>query len=361
MPTRLPKVTALLRRPALRPVASLAFAALASVAMLGAGCSKKSTTVVKGPGTTTVVPTLDSDPYALLPFGAVMVASLDAKAIANSTAGGDLLQLSEKVLPFAKEIDFEVKRDLDHAYIGLYSFSGNDTLAVLTGTFKEDKIEAAAQKGLNTSYGTVVASTYAGRKLYTVANNGFCILTPRTALVGTEAAMRRALDRIQAGTIRREIAPWMNQWIIENGGYPVVVASDVTKQSFGKAVTNALPWIQGVQYVRARGRFNPDTSFGISGGLTYPDDAKATAAAQGLQNIPKSFAIMGMLKMLGLDPLVRNMVVSSQGNQVNFATVIDEKNLRMLIQMVTGMASGGGIPIPSGSTPPPTSGGGTSM
>ena len=40
-----------------------------------------------------------------------------------------------------------------------------------------------------------------------VANNGFTMLSEHTALVGTEAAMRRALDRIQAGTIKREIAP----------------------------------------------------------------------------------------------------------------------------------------------------------
>ena len=39
----------------------------------------------------------------------------------------------------------------------------------------------------------------------------------------------------------------------------------LTKQSFGKTVTGFIPWVQGVQYVRVRGRFNPDSSFGMSG------------------------------------------------------------------------------------------------
>ncbi len=139
-------------------------------------------------------------------------------------------------------------------------------------------------------------------------------------------------------------------------GYPGPVASDVTNQSFGKTVTGYIPWIQGVQYIRARGRFNPDSSFGLSGALTYPDSAKAQNAANGLSAIPKSFAAMTVLKFIGIDPLVRNMVVTSSGNDMQFSTVIDEKQTRMMIHLLTGWI-GGGMQPPPPSTPPP--GGGT--
>ena len=59
---------------------------------------------------------------------------------------GDLVALSERVLPFAKEIDFEIKRDLDRVYVGMYSFSGADLLAVMSGRFDQAKLEAAGAK-----------------------------------------------------------------------------------------------------------------------------------------------------------------------------------------------------------------------
>lgn len=341
----------------MRFLRALGFAVVATVAASSFGCAKKHTAVVNAVPNAQP-PAIDSDPFALLPFGAVMVASLDARQIANSTAGGDLVALSERLLPFAKDIDFQVKRDLDHAYVGMYSFSGADTLGVLVGTFHPDKIDAAAQKGLQTSYGTVVASTYAGRKLYTVANMGFTVITERTMLVGTEAAIRRALDRIQAGTIQREIAPWMSDWVNQTG-YPVLVASDVTKQSFGKTVTNLLPWVEGVQYVRIRGRFNPDGGFGMSGALTYPDANKAQTASNGMQAMVKSFGLMAMLKVIGIDPLVRNLTVQPAGKDVDFQTVLDETHLRALIHMATDWIGSGQPPaLPSTNGAPSNGGGG---
>lgn len=338
----------------------LTAASLLGLCVLSTGCPKKQATFVVAPATTAGPVDVDGDAAALMPAGALMTAYVAVGQVANSTVGGDLVALSEKMLPFASQIDFQVKRDLDHAYVGMYSFSGSDWFTVLRGTFKPDKIEAAAQQGLNTPYGTVVASTYAGRKLYTVANNGFCILSPKTALFGTEAAIRRALDRIQAGTVTREIPPWMADWVSQPG-YALLVASDVNKQSFGKTVTSYIPWIQGVQYVRVRGRFNPDGSFGASGALTYPDEAKAQAAASGLDNLKKSLLVMGMLKFMGVDPLVRNLTGQAAGKDAQFQLVLDEKQMRQLLGVLSGWA-GSGIPAipPPGSTPP-AGGGGTNI
>jgi hypothetical protein len=336
--------------------------ALAALALVVGGCAGKTKaaggTWVAAPGAAAPVVSIDSDPAALLPAGSVMIANLGARDIASTTAGGDLVALTERLLPFAKEIDFQAKRDLDRLWLGMYSFSGADMLGVLTGSFDPNKIEAAAKRGLNTPMGVVVASTYAGRRIYTVANIGFTVLSQRTALVGSEAAMRRALDRIQAGTIRREMAPWMSDWTSQPG-YSVLIASDVTKQSFGKTVTNFLPWIQGVQYVRVRGRFNPDTSYGMSGALTYPDAQGAQRAAAGVGQVKNSFTMMQALKYIGVDPLVRNMVVQSAGNDMQFSTTIDEKQTRQLIRLLeTALGSMGQQPAPAG-TPP--AGGGTSI
>lgn len=330
-----------------RRFATLCSAGLLTGALaLVAGCSGKTPTVIAAPPPPPVV-NVDADPIALLPFGSVAVGTLDAHAIANSTLGGDLVALGEKLVPFAKQVDFEVKRDLDHAYCGMYSFTGADVLCVLTGTFHPDKLEEAAGKGISTPYGVVVTSSYAGRKLHTVANVGFTMLSEHTTLAGSEAAMRRALDRIQVGTVKRELAPWMGDWVTQKE-YPVLLASDVTRQSVGKTVSSYLPWIDGVQYVRARGRFNPDGSVGISGALTYPDAAKAQSSASGLASVSKSFFLMSYLKILGLDPLVRSLEVKQADKDVQFATVLSERDSRNLLRMLASWV-GEGIPQP----PPP--------
>lgn len=334
-----------------------AFALLAAVAVAGAGCKQKTNTWVAAPTGPNAVVDVDADPAALLPYGSVLVANLDAKQITNGTLGGDVAALTERLVPFASQIDFQAKRDLDRVWIGMYSFSGADLLGVLSGSFHADKIEAAAQKGLNTPFGLVVASTYANRRIYTVANVGFTVLSDRTALVGSEAAMRRALDRIAAGTVKREFAPWMGDWANQSG-YPVLVASDVTKQSFGKTVTGFLPWVNGVEYVRVRGRFNPDTSFGVSGALTYPDAQKAQQAASGFDSMKNSLAVLAMFKAIGIKPFVRTAIVNAAGNDMQFRMVLDEATMRQLLHLGTDWI-GTGAPPPAIPTPPPAQPGAT--
>jgi hypothetical protein len=332
------------------------FARASSIALLaaglaaGLGCKRKTNTWVAAPTAPAAVVDLDGDPTALLPYGSLLVANLDAKQIANSTLGGDLTAIGERVIPIASQIDFQTKRDLDRIVFGAYAFSGADALAVLRGRFDPAKIEQAAQRGLNTPMGVVVASTYAGRRIYTVANVGFTVLTARTAFVGTEAAIRRALDRIQAGVVRREMAPWMAAWVTQPG-YPVLLASDVTKQAFGKTVTGFVPWIAGVQYVRVGGRFNPDGSFGMSGALTYPDPGRAQQAATSFETFRRSLQVLTMLKLFGLDPVVRSAVVQSQGSDMQFSTVLDEKQARTLVRMLSDWLGGGGAPGPTGPQP----------
>jgi hypothetical protein len=298
-----------------------------------AACSgpARQTPVVAPALPTRPVVDVDADPVALLPAGPLGAAYVDGHAFATSTNGGDLLAIADKLLPFARDIDFDVKRDLAGVWIAAYSFTGADAVAVVTGTFKQDKIEDAAQKGLKTPFGIAVGSTYAGRKIYTVANFGFTSLTPKTSLVGTETAIRRALDRIQAGTVKRELTGWMGDWVVQPG-YPMTFAGDVSRQSFGKTVTSMLPWVDGMQYVRGRARFNADGSLGMSGALTFPDAAKAKAASDGLSGMSHSIMMLAALKAIGVDPLFRKMECTPSGNDAQFATVVDEKGTRQLVR-----------------------------
>jgi hypothetical protein len=332
--------------PSIRAVAR-AFTRIAAVGALLAPISTIAACAGPERQTPVVAPTLptrpvvdvDADPVALLPSGPLGAAYVDGHAFATSTNGGDLLAIADRLMPFARDIDFDVKRDLAGVWIAGYSFTGADVVAVVTGTFKPDKIEAAAQKGLKTPFGIAVGSSYAGHKIYTVANFGFTSLSAKTALVGSEPAIRRALDRIQAGTVKRELDGWLGDWVVQPG-YPLTFAGDVSRQSPGKTVTSMLPWIDGMKYVRGRARFNADGSLGMSGSLTFPDAAKAKAAADGLGGLGHSMMTMAALKAFGIDPLFRKLECTPSGSDAQFATVVDEKGTRQLVRTLSDWVDG---------------------
>ncbi|MFI5303109.1 MAG: hypothetical protein ACHREM_33885, partial [Polyangiales bacterium] len=192
---------------------------------------------------------------------------------------------------------------------------------------------------LKTPFGIAVGSTYAGHKIYTVANFGFTSLSAKTSLVGTETAIRRTLDRIQSGTVKRELGGWMGDWVTQSG-YPLTFAGDVSRQNFGKTATSMLPWIDGMQYVRGRARFNADNSLGMSGALTFPDAAKAKAAADGLNGMSHGIMMMAALKAIGIDPFFRRMECTPSGNDAQWATVIDEKGTRQLVRLLADAVDG---------------------
>lgn len=322
-----------------RNIKPILFSLVVSTLSVGCGPKQQTSEFVAAPtNEANLTPTqIDADVAALLPFGAIAVANLNVQELSNSTVGGDLAAAGERMIPFATQIDFQLKRDVQRAYMGVYSFSGSDVLFALSGTFHPDKLEQAAGKGIQSPLGVVTMSMYAGRKLYTVANFGFSMLTEHTALVGSETAMRRALDRIQSGAIRREFAPWIHDWLFQEG-HSIVFASDMTKQSFGKFVAGIFPWAASMQYIRVRGKFNADGSFGLSGAITYPDESKATAGAQGLAAVSKSVDIINMLKPLGIEPVVRNLNSNASGNDVQISTVLDESSVRGLLRRIVDIA-----------------------
>ena len=81
--------------------------------------------------------------------------------------------------------------------------SGADSAGVAVGSFDREKIEAAADGQQQTPLGLpVTKSIYAGRTLFTAGEAGFAVLTAKRR-DRQRHRMRRALDRIEEGRVRR--------------------------------------------------------------------------------------------------------------------------------------------------------------
>jgi hypothetical protein len=136
--------------------ASLCLALSMAGTFVGCGGSKP-----KGPDTVAELPkTVDGDPVALFPGGALAFARVDIAAMKSAGATGTKLsQLADQYLSLGEGAGFVPSRDADTAYIGSYSLQGIDVLGALVGRFDEAKLKKVADEKTELKSGGQLTAT----------------------------------------------------------------------------------------------------------------------------------------------------------------------------------------------------------
>lgn len=301
------------------PVALLLSIALFVTLALGCGGKKTNAGAASPTGSSSM-----DDPLALLPQGPIAVANVDAKAFfASKTAGAQIAQLVEKLVPIGEEAGFSPSRDVERVYAGVYSMQGADVAAVIVGKLDPQKIRAlAASQAPAKGGGVVVASQYAGRDLFTINNVGFTVLSEKLALAGSESGIRRTLDRIKDGRVKRDIPEWMIS-VLETKGAAVAVAGDFSAQPLpplGGGVLN-LGFLQTMKTARVLATFQ-EPGLKVAASLGYVDAAQAAQAAEAA---PK---LLGLGAVAGVT--VRDMKAEVVQNDAQLTFAVDDQVLRAL-------------------------------
>ncbi len=270
---------------------------------------------------------IDADPEALLPAQAIAYVRVDGRAFfASKSFGPEVAKIAEKASPLGEEVGFLPSRDLDAVWLGVYSTQGADVAAVLSGRFDEAKVKKLAETHTPTRGGAVlVASSYAGHDIYTVSNVGFTVLTARTALAGTETGMRRALDRIKDGRVKREVPAWI-QTTLDTPGAVVALAADAAAQPGASDALRQIPfpWAQGVTKARVLADVK-EPGANIAASLSYPDEGQAGQAATGLRN---TAGLARLLALVGLQ--FREFTANADKADVQVKISVDDQSLRVL-------------------------------
>lgn len=294
-----------------------------SLVLSGAACGGNKEEA-KGP---MVVEQKLDDALALLPGGAIAIGTSDGRAFFGSqTFGAELGRLVEKYVPIGQEAGFVPSRDVDRVTWGSYSYQGIDVAAVVVGRFDEAKIKQVALQHTPTKGGgTLVASQYAGRDVYTVSNVGFALLSPTMAIAGTESGIRRVLERIKDKRVKRDITPWMIQ-TIESPGAAAAVAADFASQPIPAEAARQLPmpWIQSLKAVRAVATFKDGVQ--LAGSMTYPDEPAAQTASQ---SVKQAANLTKWLSLLGIR--VQTFEVAVEKADVQIKVAVDDASLRTLL------------------------------
>ena len=308
---------------------SLALAAL--VPLLG--CSHTEDVIVQtGAGKEASAVDIDREPLALLPGGVVGIASIDAAQLVASPFGGRLLALLNQRLPVPPSAGFDPARDLQHLYVGLYSMQGADVSGVALGKFDKAKIEAAVNGVEKTPQGVPIAKRqYAGRTLYTAAGFGFCLLSDRTALFGNDTGIRRALDRVREGRLRRQTLPWMDKLLDGEKSAPIVAGADLRAQAIPAAASSNLAFLNGLETMAFVGNFK-DPGVNLAGTLVYGDEAGAKQGAQNVQGLSQKLSTYGtLLALVGFPQPVRQLQAEAKGKQAAFVVGLDGAALIQLL------------------------------
>lgn len=293
---------------------------------------------------------LDADPLALLPGGVVGFARLEAPEVFRTAFGPNLSAMVQKLAPLPPSTGFVIERDLERVFLGLYSIQGVDLAGVAVGRFNETAIRAAAQTAIAPSANAnLVQSPYAGRTLYTVNNMGFAVLTPHTALFGSETGIRRALDRIREGRAMRRLPSWTND-LVDPTVAPLGIGLDLRANALSDSVRQQLTFVEGLEAARARGNFvAPGLNLAIS--LRYPTAEQANLGTQRVTQTKELLSQAGFLMSLfGIAQPIERLEARPNGQEVDVVLSANGATLGALITqstpLITATAKSGLISNP---------------
>jgi hypothetical protein len=293
---------------------------------------------------------IDADPLALLPGGVIGFARLEANEAFHAQFGPNLSALAQKLAPLPASTGFVIERDLERIYLGIYSIQGVDLAGVAVGRFDEAAIRSAAQTAMapNANAG-LVQSPYAGRTLYTVNNMGFCVLTARTALFGSETGIRRALDRIREGRTGRRLPSWTND-LVDSKAAPIGIGLDLRANALSDSVRQQVSFVEGLEGARARGNFAPP-GLNLAASLRYPTPEQAGTGAQRVTQTRELLSQAGFLMALfGIAQPIERLEARPNGQEVDVVLSANGATLGTLITqsipLITATAKSGLIANP---------------
>jgi hypothetical protein len=278
--------------------------------------------------------TIDGDPLALLPGGALAVARVDFDALKGREMGKAIAKMADERLALHPDSGFLPSRDITRAYIGSYSLQGLDVLGVVSGTFNEAKFRQLAEaKTELKSGGALATAPYAERIMYTTKGVSFAFVSEKLALIGTEAAVRRGLDRIRDKAIPTRSVDPMMQEVVDSPKTDFAVAADfrnappLRNLSFGPL---SITGLQGLQVVRVLGDFK-SPGLNVAATLTYAGDGDAEAGVKGLTKLEG--LVRGLSKLAPV-PKLQGFAAKGEGKDVQTKFACEDAELVKLVEFL---------------------------
>ena len=232
---------------------------------------------------------------------------------------------------FRNETGIDIENDIDYVVAYMLPEGGKSGGIVLArGRFDAVRLESLARE-----HGGIV-SEHEGRRLITTPRKAdsdepaavVAFLEPGVVAVGTDAAVRRAIDTALSGrniSQNSEIMALMTD--LNGGGSAWAVGRFDTLATHADLPDNVTSQIPSIKYFAASGRVNG----GISG--VFRAEARDEKAAQNLRDVVQGFVALARMQATNkpeLQPLLDSLQLSGQGQTVAISFSVPVEVLDLL-------------------------------
>ncbi len=295
---------------------------------------------------------IEEDAWRLLPDGAVAWASIDAQALFEGDLGAVVSELMTEALPFAAGAGVDPAQDIDRVVAGLYATVGSDIVLICKGRFhKQETAKAIANNPVSARDQVIRQTPFSGEVMYVVGQVAMSVLSDSTLVFGTQLGVRRVLERIEVGRLRRDLPPWY-ELMLKNGAADFRLGIDLDSQPIPATLGSKLKFLLGMRAGRLLGNFRAP-GVNLAGSLSYDTPLHAEESSKKLQQLTQRLDdwafVMSALKIT--NPLQR---MEARATGKNTQVVVELKG-RALAELLSD--SGKFFPLAQESTtgPSPTS------
>lgn len=274
--------------------------------------------------------TIDADPWALLPGGAVAWGDLDASAAFSSSFAEEARVLWLDHLPLSRGSTIDPERDVQRIHFGVYATVGADVAMIVRGNFDPKKIAEAIAKDPLARHGKPIQRTrFAGFDVFVLDGLALVPLTERTLVLGTEIGVRRALERVESGRLVRPLPQWFEKLLATSA--PLTLGVDLDAQPVPAVVRTRLSFLEGLRAGRLLGNFETP-GLNLAGSLTYDRPDTAIAAAADIQAKAASLDQYAVLmSVLRIPRPLRRVRAEAVGQDAQVALEVEGRAIAMLL------------------------------
>jgi hypothetical protein len=305
------------------------------------GCaSKKEVIVITSEGRSASAAEVDGDAFGLLPSGAVVWLRADAKELFLAEFGEEVSRFMIASLPFAKGAGIDPKQDVDLVIGAMYATVGSDVVWICRGRFKKEATASAIAKNPESAMGRPIQSTrFAGATMYVADQVAMSILTDRTLVFGTQLGVRRVLERVEEGRLKREVPSWFEALLSEKAA-SFQLGIDLDAQPIPATLGEKLPFMKGLRAARLLGNFR-EPGMNLAGTLTYKAPIEATEAAKVLNNLDEDLERYELfLRALGIKKPIEKLTARATDKDTQVTAEIDGRAIAKVLESGALVAEG---------------------
>lgn len=272
---------------------------------------------------------IDREAWGLFPAGALLWAELDARALIETEFGAALLERGAGRLPLSRGGSIDLRKDVETVRIALYASARGDVATVMTGRFDPKALSEAVRSDPLTSSGEpIVVTKFAGSEVIQSGAWSLSFLTHRTLAFGTEIGVRRILERVEEGRVRRALPSWFEKMLATQGS-SLFLGVDLDAQPVPATIRTELDFLNGLRGARVLGNFRPP-GLNLAGTLTYDTSERAAVAHEQLEASVRSVErATWLLSILKVPRPIRRFEVSAQVESLKFAAELEGRAVAM--------------------------------